>query len=79
MSASAELIAKHEPHHTDSIARDELQLREKEVSFKQCCGSGMFYPGSGSLTFILDPGGEKAPDPGSRIPDPTIHKSRDEK
>jgi hypothetical protein len=32
----------------------------------------MFYPGSGSLTFlsrirIPDPGGEKAPDPGSGI------------
>jgi hypothetical protein len=36
-------------------------------------------PGSGSLTFlsrirIPDPGGEKAPDPESRIPDPTVHK-----
>jgi hypothetical protein len=29
-----------------------------------------FYPGSG---------GENAPDPGSRIPDPTVHKNRDEK
>jgi hypothetical protein len=39
--------------------------------FKQCCGTGMFYPGSGSLTFFLsripDPGGEKEPDLGSRI------------
>jgi hypothetical protein len=37
---------------------------------KQCCGSGMFYPGSRIRIpnfFIPDPGGEKAPDPGSRI------------
>jgi hypothetical protein len=28
---------------------------------------------------IPDLGGEKAPDPGSWIPDPTVHKNRDEK
>jgi hypothetical protein len=33
-------------------------------SFVQCCGSGMFYPGSGSdHCSIPDPGGKKAPDP----------------
>jgi hypothetical protein len=47
----------------------------------QCCGSGMFYPGSGSLTFLsriripnLGGGGST----GSRIPDPTVQKNRDE-
>jgi hypothetical protein len=43
----------------------------------QCCGSGMFYPGS--LTFssrirIPDPGVKK-----HRIPDSTVHKKRHEK
>jgi hypothetical protein len=39
--------------------------------YLQCYGSGMFYPGPGFLAFlsrIPDPGGEKASDPGSRIP-----------
>jgi hypothetical protein len=48
---------------------------------------GCLIPDPGSLTFlsriqIPDPGsggGEKAPDPGSRIPDPTVHKNRYEK
>jgi hypothetical protein len=40
---------------------------------RQCCGSGMFYPGSGSdHCSIPDPGGKNAPDPGSRIRPPFL-------
>jgi hypothetical protein len=35
-------------------------------AFFQCCGSGMFYPGSDHCS-IPDPGGKKAPDPGSEL------------
>jgi hypothetical protein len=48
---------------------------------EQCCGSGVFLSRIriSNFFFIPDPAGEKAPDPGSRIPDPTVHKNRDEK
>jgi hypothetical protein len=40
----------------------------RQVDHNQCCGSGMFYPGSGSdHCSIPDPGGKKAPDPGSDL------------
>jgi hypothetical protein len=40
---------------------------KKEYVYRQCCVSGMFYPGSGSKRFlILDPGSEHF-----YIPDPT--------
>jgi hypothetical protein len=39
----------------------------------QCCGSGMFYPGSGSLNFS-----SRIWVKNHLIPDPTVHKKRDE-
>jgi hypothetical protein len=67
----------------------EFASCEGEHMRNQCCGSGMFYPGSKIRIpnfFIPDPdpgsrirGGEKAPDPGSRILPGTVHKNRDEK
>jgi hypothetical protein len=43
-------------------------LKFKIHHYRQCCGSEMFYPGSGSdLCSVPDPGGKKAPDPGSDL------------
>jgi hypothetical protein len=46
----------------------------------QCCGSGMFYPGSGSLTFFYPGSGSRIRGVKKhRIPDSTAHKNRAEK
>jgi hypothetical protein len=37
----------------------------------QCCGSGMFYPGSRIRIRVFVHPGSRISDPGSRIPDPS--------
>jgi hypothetical protein len=65
------MVTSHIRQHYSSL------LDRSMISQDQCSGSGMVYPGSririrpllhpGSGSRIPDPGGKKAPDPGSRI------------
>jgi hypothetical protein len=50
----------------------ECDIRANRFGLERCCGSGMFYPGSGSDHFLI-------PDPGSGfkhffIPDPRSYR-----
>jgi hypothetical protein len=44
------IVKKLQEGHT--ICQDIKVIGTGEIAKEQCCGSGMFYPGSGSLTFL---------------------------
>jgi hypothetical protein len=63
ISDRLDVLAEQESR-TDKAKKDH----QIKVSYaqEQCCRSGMFYPGSDHCS-IPDPGGKKAPDPGSDL------------
>jgi hypothetical protein len=56
------------PHPTFELTGN---IFPQSIPLTQCCGSGMFYPGSRIRIRVFVHPGSRIPDPGSRIPDPS--------